>query len=204
MPSSRARTCARSSGSPRPAPGDAVQIIPADFEELDPGDGKVFDVVAAANSFHWIAASCAFKKVSEFLRDDGVLLLLWHFQVLGTAVRESFNDFYRNSLPQFVVDDDYFAQRTDSLADGLTEIEESGFFDRVVTIQLWEDSEISVDRYQAMLTSYGDLACLAPQARAEILDEVARHADRIGYSHLPLRNMNIIRLARRTRCPAAG
>ena len=54
-----------------------VDIWQGAFEEWEPGK-QMFDLVLAAQAFHWIPPEIGFAKAAAVLRPTGALALLWH------------------------------------------------------------------------------------------------------------------------------
>ncbi|WP_313952279.1 class I SAM-dependent methyltransferase [Nostoc sp. FACHB-110] len=54
-----------------------VEIQQTSFEEWEL-DLEKFDVVLAANSFHWLSPAVKYIKAAAALKDDGYLILLWN------------------------------------------------------------------------------------------------------------------------------
>ena len=52
------------------------------FEEYDFGQ-KRFDVVYAAQSFHWVPQPIGYQKCADILKDNGYLSLFWNMYVLN-------------------------------------------------------------------------------------------------------------------------
>lgn len=57
-----------------------INFIKGRFEEHDFGQKK-FDVVYAAQSFHWVPQPIGYKKCADVLKDNGYLALFWNMYV---------------------------------------------------------------------------------------------------------------------------
>jgi SAM-dependent methyltransferase len=70
----------------------------ATFEEWDPA-GRVFDVVAAAQAWHWVDPVAGATKAAHLLRPGGRLALLWNAPELPPDLAEAFAANHRRVLP---------------------------------------------------------------------------------------------------------
>ncbi len=59
-----------------------VQFVKGRFEEFD-FEEKKFDVIYAAQSFHWVPQPIGYKKCADVLKDDGYIALFWNMYVLS-------------------------------------------------------------------------------------------------------------------------
>ncbi len=59
-----------------------VNFVKGRFEEYDFGQ-KRFDVVYAAQSFHWVPQPIGYQKCADILKDNGYLSLFWNMYVLN-------------------------------------------------------------------------------------------------------------------------
>ncbi len=58
-----------------------VNFVKGRFEEYDFGQKK-FDVIYAAQSFHWVPQPIGYQKCADVLKDNGYLALFWNMYVL--------------------------------------------------------------------------------------------------------------------------
>lgn len=55
---------------------DRCDLMQATFEDVDPASS--YDVIVAAQSFHWANPTTRWARMSSLLRDDGVAYLFWN------------------------------------------------------------------------------------------------------------------------------
>lgn len=82
----------------------AIQVEVSSFEGWKSG-GRLFDLVIAATSFHWIDPSIAFVKSAEVLRANGALAVFWNTHIRrndGFFLRVQ--DAYREHAPSMTRD----------------------------------------------------------------------------------------------------
>lgn len=60
---------------------DNVNFVKGRFEEYD-FEQKKFDVIYAAQSFHWVPQPIGYRKCFDILKDNGYIALFWNMYVL--------------------------------------------------------------------------------------------------------------------------
>ena len=85
-----------------------VNFVKGRFEEYDFGQKK-FDVIYAAQSFHWVPQPIGYQKCADILKDNGYIALFWNMYVLSD------NDADRELLE--------ISKRYSGIADFVTETE---------------------------------------------------------------------------------
>lgn len=76
--------------------GTEVEV--AKFEDWDPA-GRSFDMVIAAQAWHWVDLAAGAAKAAEALRPGGRLAVFWNAFTPPFELRESFGAVYRRVLP---------------------------------------------------------------------------------------------------------
>lgn len=61
-----------------------VNFVKGRFEEYDFGQKK-FDVIYAAQSFHWVLQPIGYEKCFDTLKDNGYIALFWNMYVLNDS-----------------------------------------------------------------------------------------------------------------------
>ncbi len=79
------------------AAGKGLRVELGTFEDWDP-DGRVFDVVLFAQSWHWVRADVAVPKAYLILRPGGSLALLWHATAPESPPQADFDAVYRRYM----------------------------------------------------------------------------------------------------------
>ena len=95
---------------------ESIEFVKGRFEEYDFRQKK-FDVIYAAQSFHWLPQPIGYKKCAEILKDNGYIALFWNMYVL-----------YDNDLDKELLE---ISKRYGGIADLVTESE---FENRIATI----------------------------------------------------------------------
>ncbi len=95
-----------------------VSFVKGRFEEYD-FEQKKFDVIYAAQSFHWVPQPIGYQKCSDILKDNGYLALFWNMYVLDDS------DTDKELLE--------ISKRYGGIADFVTETECEGRIDSIVS-----------------------------------------------------------------------
>ena len=151
-----------------------VIFVKGRFEEYDFGQ-KRFDVIYAAQSFHWVPQPIGYKKCADFLKDNGYLALFWNMYILcdNDPDKELLEISKRyGGIADFVAETEC-ENRIDSI---VSQIVDSDLFEKPVVIRrLWEQNYTADDFYGFALTgnrfmqnsdknkkkAYNDIAALA-------------------------------------------
>ena len=83
---------------------DGIDVEVSAFESWDPA-GRVFDVVAAGQTWHWVDPVAGAAKAAEALRPGGLLALFWNITVPPADLGAAFADVYRRVVPGFPIHD---------------------------------------------------------------------------------------------------
>ena len=174
-PDGRMADFARSSGVP---------VEEATFEDWDP-DGRRFDAVIAATSWHWIDPAAGAAKAAEVLRPGGHLSVFGHAFQLPTDVLDAVADVYQRIAPDAPINlqplrdgalDAYqgmYARVADTIA------EMGGF----TTPRQWRfdwEQAYTRDEWLDQIPTHGFLTQLPPQKLAEVLHATGTAIDRLG------------------------
>ena len=173
-PDKRMAECARAHGLP-------VEV--ATFEAWDP-DGRTFDTVIAAQSWHWIDPVTGAAKAAQVLRPSGRLAIFGHVYEPPIEVAEPFAAAYRRVVPDSPFANlparrplDAYQAAYAKIADTIRETErfnepEQWRFD-------WEQP-YTRDQWLTLLPTTGGLTRLHPDQLADILDAVGTAIDTLG------------------------
>lgn len=141
-----------------------VEIKNTSFEEwkLQP---QQFNTVLAATSFHWVSPEIGYPKVTEALKDDGSLILLWNTALQPEyEVFQILNEVYQTYAPSLAKYEHQEMQEESIRKFGKTVID-SGYFQDLVYEQLACKLTYSIDDYLALLNTYSPYIMLESQQR---------------------------------------
>lgn len=160
---------------------DNVTIEQTDFETFDAGD-RAFDVVTAAQSWHWVSGT-RYDRAAELLRPDGAIALFWNLATLADSpVRRAITAAYREHAPDSSIHvapighDSYDAESRARAA----EIDASGRFRSVVRRTYWWPATYRAREYADMTATHSDHLMLADDERRRLADAVTAAIDSGG------------------------
>lgn len=169
-----------------PAPGMAsllrarqlpgVEVVESRFEDWD-GPQGAFDLVFAAQAWHWVDQDRGYLHALRVLRPGGALALMWN---LSLVRYEPFENIYRRLVPQLLDEQDQRIQRRDH-PPWLGDMTEHGFGDLRRFTHRW-DRQLDAAGIRGLYSSYSDHMLLPESIREPLLDEVEAEVARRGGS----------------------
>lgn len=128
-----------------------INFVKGRFEEYDFGQKK-FDVIYAAQSFHWVPQPVGYEKCANILKDNGYLALFWNMYILSDndSDKELLEISKRyGGIADFVTEAEC-ESRIDSI---VSQIVASNRFEKPLVIRkLWKQSYSADDFYGFALT----------------------------------------------------
>lgn len=141
-----------------------------------------FDVVAAAQAFHWLQKDSAFRKVRSALKPGGTCCLFWNSSYFGNwnqEIRREFDDIYTQYFPQTAP-----APERESIAvqvdKKLTEIKDSGLFEKATAKTYPWKQWYSTEQYIDLLDTYSENRVLEDSVRQRFFAEIRAVLERNG------------------------
>ncbi|MEL6491530.1 MAG: class I SAM-dependent methyltransferase [Cyanobacteria bacterium J06621_3] len=171
------------------APFAQVTVSNTTFEEF-PLDGKRYDAVLAATSFHWVSPAVAYQKSAAALKLGGSLILLWatppqpredickHLQPIYERYQLSDKIRYQwRQQPDYQANFEDFASRVGN----------SQWFEPAAVEMVTSHSTYSIEKYLALLSTLSDYIALPEETRINLMaDLAARLQDLQGETPLSL------------------
>ncbi len=143
------------------------QVVEQGFEAWDPS-GRSFDLLLAAQSWHWVMPEVGYPKAARVLTPEGTLALVWNRPRLDPdPVTSEIERVYRALVPSLTP-----GPPGERQIDRSSELERSGQFDSVKVCQFSWDLEYSARDYRALLLTQSDHRMLAPDLRDRLLAAV--------------------------------
>lgn len=148
------------------------------FEELELGNVK-YDVIFAAQSFHWIPQPIGYQKCVQLLEDKGYLALFWNMYL--THDNEEDNDLLKISdkyggFADFVNEE----QANKRISSIINDIQDSGFFETPTVYEyLWKQVYTAEEYYGFVLTGNRFIQ-LTDELKEMAQIEIEEHANKYG------------------------
>ena len=155
-----------------------IRVEVATFEDWQP-DGRSFDLVVFAQSFHWVQPRLALDKVARILSAGGRLVLLSNRITPTAPTRSDLEEVYADYLPASKRPD-VDAVHNDEL---MVTIKESGFTVERRSCVEW--LHYSTNDWLDLVFTYSSHLMLDPAARKQLR---SRLEDRIGETGVHARN----------------
>jgi SAM-dependent methyltransferase len=165
-----------------------VRIERCTFEEWPAGEGG-FDLVMAAQSFHYIDAPSGLAKAADALRPGGAIAIFANQPPRGEAeVHRRVQQAYARLAPTLHPrdEDTGFAR----------EIDRTGRFETVTTLRYPWNTVYGADAYVGLMATQSDHHLLPPARRAALLEAIRQAILDTGDA-IPIEYVTLLHLARR-------
>lgn len=147
----------------RRLPGVSVEV--KSFEDWDAGQRR-FDLVYAAQAWHWIDAASGYEKVMRALRPGGLFAIMWNVPL---DRYDRFVDVYREHGPEILAENDGRIMKRDSPWE--EELVAAGFADARTLIHPWT-SRLSAKEFRMLCSTYSDHMMIPEPRRSRLLDHL--------------------------------
>ncbi len=147
-----------------------IEIVVSSFEEWEP-DGRLFDLVIAATSFHWVDPAIAFVKSAAVLKSTGSLAVFWNTHIRqheGFFLRVQ--DVYRAYAPSMV--------RAVNTNEHYGEPASAALFENPIVRSYRWKVEYTAREYIDLLGTYSDHISLPAVERGHLFTGIADLIDR--------------------------
>ncbi|MCD4706659.1 MAG: class I SAM-dependent methyltransferase [Candidatus Sabulitectum sp.] len=138
-----------------------VQVVVSSFEDLDSG-GKLYDLIIAATSFHWIDPDVAYVKSSSLLKSSGALA------VFSNTHAGKNDGFFAEVQKVYQI----FAPSVTGSAKKATAIQPECFEEPVSLCYPWS-VEYTTEQYLDLLSTYSDHISLPETDRNALFAGIA-------------------------------
>jgi SAM-dependent methyltransferase len=154
-----------------------VTIEETTFESYT-GDRPAFDLVYAAQAFHWIDPATKYAKVAQVLRTGGTLAVITNEKgAVPPGVREAFDDAYARWSPGKPRPPDEIEDARESWT---TEIAASGVFGFPEVLLFPWTASYTASEYTSLVETYSDTLVLPAEKRVGLTTDLARAIDAHG------------------------
>ncbi|BDH56183.1 bifunctional 2-polyprenyl-6-hydroxyphenol methylase/3-demethylubiquinol 3-O-methyltransferase UbiG [Tsukamurella sp. PLM1] len=161
-----------------------VTVEEGTFESWDAA-GRTFDVITAAQSWHWVDPAVGIGKAAGLLRPGGLLAIFGHVFEPPDDIARAFGEAFRRAVPDSPFDGagrrpvEAYLAGYERIADVLRE---SGRFAHVDVLRFDWTREYQRDEWLALLATTGGVAPLAVDQKVQVLHAVGAAIDARGGS----------------------
>lgn len=175
-----------------------VQLIQQSFEEWQVKP-QAYQIVLAANAWHWISSNIKYVKAAQTLRDDGSLVLLWNSSLEPShEVYQVLNQVYQAYAPAIAPEYEGREKQAEIVAGLGKPVENSGLFEPPSTEVIPCEQTYSVDRYLDYLSSGSQYVALESQVRANLFSGLRTVIEQQFKGEIQLFNLAAFQIARKS------
>lgn len=159
-----------------------IAVEESTFESWDPR-GRRFDLITAAQSWHWMPQPTGARRAFELVRESGHLAAFWNLDVIDEGMRAALEPVYRQLAPD-LLDDNAFAQPPELAMEKEQHagpLQAAGFAPVEVHTYAWA-AHYSTQEWIDGVATHSDHATLPEPQRRELLEALANAAERAGDS----------------------
>jgi len=143
-----------------------IKYIVSAFEQADlPANG--FDLVFAAQTFHWIDPEIGYKKASEVLKEDEYLAFFSNFQARDAELEQQVRKVYTKHCPDYPGADEYGTLRTLQ-----EQFERSCLFGNVERRTYMRDIQYTREKYLGLISSFSWVSTLPKDKKVQFFKEL--------------------------------
>jgi SAM-dependent methyltransferase len=151
-----------------------VDVVVSTFEDWE-GAPDGFDLIFAAQAWHWVDRATGYDKARTLLRSGGALALVWN---IPTDRYGGYEDLYAEYAPHLLEEKDERIRRRDN-HDWGADLRDAGFRDVQVFRHTWTD-ELTASELRALYSTYSDHIMLAETPRKALLDALEARVEGRG------------------------
>ncbi len=156
-----------------------VEVEVAGFESWDRA-GREFDLVVAAQAWHWLDPDVAPHRAADALRPGGVLAPFWNLGEHDEAMKEAFDRIYAELGPRRGANPSVGGQTRDDGASHRDAIAASGRFAPVDETAFHWDRAYTRDEWLDQLPSHSDHRLMPEADLRRLLDAIGQLIDDHG------------------------
>ncbi len=145
-----------------------IKYIVSAFEQADL-PANCFDLVFAAQAFHWIDPEMGYKKASKVLKERGYSAFFSNFQAKNAELEQQVRKLYTKYCPDYPGADEYGTLRILQ-----KQFEGSGLFGNAERKTYMRDIEYSREKYLGLVSSFSWVSTLPQDKRVLFFRELEK------------------------------
>lgn len=153
-----------------------VEVVVGRFEDFEPSEAA-FDLVYAAQAWHWVDRETAYQRAMRALRPGGALALVWNLPLDRYG---EFEAVYRDHAPDLLQEDDERITRRDD-HDWGADLMDAGFED-VTRFSIEWSQAVDGHELAGLYSTYSDHIMLEATRLHRLLEALADHVSAGGGS----------------------
>jgi len=179
----------------RAACSGPIRFHATKFEDW-PLESGAYDLVFAAQSFHWVDPETGYTKAAEALRTGGTLALFWNRpRAVPSLLQAQLSELYALRAPGLEdLPPQVLAQVEEAISGCITATKR---FESPERLGIPWSETVPTRRYVALLETYSAHAALPDTQRRHLLDGVAELVDAAG-GEIDVHYETVVHLARRS------
>lgn len=158
-----------------------VEVVESTFENWE-GSDDWFDLIYAAQAWHWVDPSVGFEKAMRLLRPGGALALMWNVPLDRYG---QFEHVYRRHAPELLAERDGRVLKRDT-GTWLDDLDAAGFVDVFRFTHTWSVSLTGAET-SALYSTYSDHMMLPDRRRSRLLTELEETVEGQGGTEIRYR-----------------
>jgi SAM-dependent methyltransferase len=162
---------------------NGVDVEVAKFEEWDAG-GRAFDVVIAAQAWHWVDPVAGAAQAAAVLRPGGRLAVFWNAFLPPADLRAAFGEVYQRALPDRPVAGFWARPAVEAYLVGCGRaadaMRQAGGFGEPETWRFDWSRPYTRDEWLDVVPTFGGHSLLPADVQAELLTGIGAAVDAVG------------------------
>ncbi|MCU0547793.1 MAG: class I SAM-dependent methyltransferase [Leptolyngbya sp. Prado105] len=174
-----------------------VTLFQQSFEEWQVKPAE-YQIVLAANAWHWIASDIKYVKASETLKEGGALVLLWNMSLEPSIeVYQALNRVYQQYAPTIAPQYEGRDKQLEILRGLGRLIRDSGLFEPPMIESSCCERTYDTERYLDLLSSYSQYVSLDPRVREALFLGLRTTIEQQFQGKIQLFNLAAFQIARK-------
>jgi SAM-dependent methyltransferase len=168
-----------------------VSVEEGTFEQWEAGDRR-FDLLMAAQAWHWVDPHAGAAKAAEVLQPGGRIGLFWNQANPGPEISDALDRAYTRHAPELGRNSVLLGQRDFSLYTSIADaVRDTGRFGEIEILRFAHDMVYSTEEWLDLTVTHSDHRTMEPGPRVALLSALRAEIDQAG-GHVPVRYETIL------------